>query len=168
MLKQTQPAAARRRVGILALGVVLAGFSYVAWSARPAQAPSAPGPAAAPVAGQASPASPAHPPTVASRMPPPSYPAEAARTGVGGQVLLKVRVAADGSVREVVVERSSPEGVFDAATVEAARQWRFTPRVEDGKAVEGWVRVPVYFEADPPPVQDDSGTAVGDADAQGA
>lgn len=161
MLKQPQPAAGRRRVGILALGVVLSGCSYVAWSARPAQAPMVPEPVAGP-------ASPALRPLEVNSLPPPTYPTEAAKAGVGGQVLLKVLVAADGSVREVVVERSSPEGVFDAVTLEAVRQWRFAPRVEGGKAIEGWVRVPVTFEADPTPAPDDSGAAVGDTDAQGA
>ena len=164
MLKQPQPAAGRRRAGILALGLVLSGCSYLAWSARPAQAPAGPGP----VAGPASSAVPAHRPTQADSLPPPAYPADAAKAGLGGLVLLKVLVAADGSVREVEVERSSPEGVFDAVTLEAVRQWRFTPRVEGGKAVEGWVRVPVKFEADPIPAPDDSGPAAGDPDARGA
>src|SRR5690606_5540635 len=163
MLKQPQPAAGRRRVGILALGVVLSGCSYVAWSARPAQAPSTP----EAIAGPASSAAPAHRPLPAERLPPPKYPAEAAKAGLDGRVLLKVLVAADGSVREAVIERSSPAGVFDAVTLEAVRQWRFTPRIENGRAVGGWVRVPVDFEADPTPAPDDSGAAAGDSDAQG-
>ena len=168
MLKQPQPGAGRRRVGLFALGVVLAGCSYVAWSARPAQPPSALAAGAASGVDPESPAAQGPWPLQAHTLPPPRYPEEAAEAGVGGQVLLKVLVAADGSVREAVVERSSPEGVFDAVTLEAVRQWRFTPRVEDGKAVEGWVRVPVDFQADPPPAADGSGAAVGDADAQGA
>src|SRR5690606_21382632 len=163
MLKQPQPAAGRRRVGILALGVVLSGCSYVAWSAQPSQAPSVPEPVAVP----ASSTTPAHRPLPAERLPPPKYPAEAAKAGLDGQVLLKVLVAADGSVRKAVVERSSPAGVFDAVTLEAVRQWQFTPRVENGKAVEGWVRVPVDFEADPTPAPDNSGAAAVDSDAQG-
>src|SRR5690606_24351750 len=162
MLKQPQPAAGRRRVGILALGVVLSGCSYVAWSARPAQPPSAPEPVAVP----ASSTTPAHRLMPAERLPPPKYPAEAAKAGLDGQVLLKVLVAADGSVREAVIERSSPAGVSDAVTREAVRQWRFPPRVENGKAVEGWVRVPVDSEADPTPAPGDGGAA-GEADAQG-
>src|SRR5690606_27364332 len=163
MLKQPQPAAGRRRVGILALGVVLSGCSYVAWSARPAQAPSTPEPVAVP----ASSTTPAHRPLPAERLPPPKYPAEAAKAGLDGQVLLKVLVAADGSVRKAVVERSSPAGVFDAVTLEAVRQWRFTPRVENGTAVEGWVRVPVAFAADPTPATNNSGTAAGNTLAHG-
>lgn len=65
-------------------------------------------------------------------------------------MVLKLLVRTDGSVGDVVVERSEPAGVFDAASVEAARRWRLDPRLEDGKPVEGWVRVPVDFEAPPP------------------
>jgi TonB family protein len=47
-----------------------------------------------------------------------------------------------------VVEQSTPEGVFDAATVKAARNWRFDGAQLDGKPVEGWIRVPVDFALD--------------------
>jgi hypothetical protein len=42
--------------------------------------------------------------------------------------------------------------VFDAAAIEAAWQWKFKPRLEDGKAVAGRVRVPVDFSI---PANDD-------------
>src|SRR5690606_21249989 len=80
--------------------------------------------------------------------PPPRYPAAAVAAKQGGRVVLKLLVGVDGSVRDVVVEKSEPEGVFDAATVEAARNWRLAPMVEAGKPVEGWVRVPVDFDPD--------------------
>lgn len=62
-------------------------------------------------------------------------------------MVLKLLIGLDGRVKDVEVERSEPAGVFDAVTVEAARQWVFSPQLEDGKPVEGWVRVPVDFEA---------------------
>jgi hypothetical protein len=40
--------------------------------------------------------------------------------------------------------------VFDEASLEAVRNWRFTPAMENGKPVEGWVRVPIDFQAPPP------------------
>jgi len=83
-------------------------------------------------------------------MPPPKYPVEAARQGIAGKVMLLVTVAADGSVREVAVESATPPGVFDEASIEAARQWRFEPAMKDGKPVEDRRRVPVTFEVDPP------------------
>lgn len=159
MLKQPQPGAMRRRAGLVSLGLVLAACSYAAWAVRPAAAPEPPRPPAVPEAPAAPrapdappappmPAAPAAPPVPA--MPPPAYPADAAAAGQGGRVVLKLLVGVDGRVKDVVVERSEPAGVFDAETVEAARQWTLKPAMKDGVPVEGWVRVPVDFEAPAP------------------
>jgi TonB family protein len=78
----------------------------------------------------------------------PRYPAAAVAAKQSGRVVLKILVGTDGSVRDAVVEHSTPEGVFDAATLEAARHWRFNPEQSDGKPVEGWIRVPVDFALD--------------------
>jgi len=94
-------------------------------------------------------------------MPPPRYPADAAAAGQSGRVVLRLLVATDGRVKDVVVERSEPVGVFDAATVEAARQWILAPAVEDGVPVEGWVRVPVDFEAPSAPAGGDGASLRG-------
>lgn len=107
----------------------------------PANAPAPPGPASAPSA--AAPPAPPAPPV----MPAPRYPAEAAAANQSGRVVLKLLVGTDGRVKDVVVETSEPAGVFDAATVEAARTWVLSPSIEDGRPVEGWVRVPVDFDA---------------------
>ena len=82
------------------------------------------------------------------RMPPPHYPEEAARHYVGGEVILLVTVAADGTASDVEIEQSSPEGVFDAVSVEAARKWRFRPAMKDGKPVTSRLRIPVTFSTD--------------------
>jgi len=85
------------------------------------------------------------------KWPPPSYPVDAARQGISGSVLLLVTVGADGSARDVRVEKSTPEGVFEAVAIEAARKWKFTPEIRDGQPVEGGqVRVPITFEVDRP------------------
>ena len=62
--------------------------------------------------------------------------------------MLKLRVGTDGSVIDAVVEQSTPQGVFDAATLQAARNWRFDPARSDGTPVERWIRVPVDFAPD--------------------
>lgn len=84
---------------------------------------------------------------------PPAYPAAAAAGGVGGKVVLLVSIDAAGKPTLVEVERSEPAGVFDAASIEAAYQWRFDPKIEDGRAVPSQLRVPVRFE---PPAADDA------------
>jgi bla regulator protein blaR1 len=81
----------------------------------------------------------------------PAYPVEA--KGISGKIVLNVLVGADGAVKDVKVESASPSHVFDASAIKAAYSWKFTPasRQSDGKKVEGWVRVPVTFEADKTP-----------------
>jgi TonB family protein len=51
-------------------------------------------------------------------------------------------------VADARVERSQPAGVFDAAALQAAKAWKFTPVVKDGRAVPARIRVPVHFEPD--------------------
>ena len=63
----------------------------------------------------------------------PFYPAQAARNGVEGWVDLELRVDATGAVLDVSVVASDPEGVFDAAAVDAAKDWRFASRREAGQ-----------------------------------
>ena len=70
-------------------------------------------------------------------------------SGTSGKVVLRILVAADGSVKDVVVEHAEPVGVFEASTIDAARQWSFNPAIKDGEPAEGWVRVPVDFEYGP-------------------
>lgn len=79
---------------------------------------------------------------------PPSYPADAIKQGISGKVVLQIDVAADGSASDVQVVASQPQGVFDAASIAAARKWRFTPAYKDGKPVAGKVQVPIWFDLD--------------------
>jgi TonB family protein len=80
--------------------------------------------------------------------PPPAYPADALSRKQDGKVLLIVDVGADGSVTKAQVDTSDPPTVFDAAALEAVKKWKFTPAMEQGKAVPGRVQIPVTFEAD--------------------
>lgn len=66
----------------------------------------------------------------------PTYPGGAKARGVEGWVEVEYTVRADGSVEDVRVFASEPEGVFDAAAVAAVRTWRYRPLREDGEAVD--------------------------------
>ncbi|MCU0863709.1 MAG: energy transducer TonB [Planctomycetes bacterium] len=55
----------------------------------------------------------------------PRYPASARRRDQEGTVLLAVTVAADGSVRDALVVRSSGHMVLDEEAVRTVRLWRF-------------------------------------------
>src|SRR5690606_35796608 len=159
MLKKSEPAARRRRIGAVAVCVLVSATSYGAWAFRPADTVTA----VSAVANQASVASGDREATVQneSRMlAPPRYPAAAMEARTSGKVVMRVLVGADGVVKDVVVEESEPAGVFDASSVEAAWLWRFDPAVKDGKPVDGWVRVPVQYEWEPP---EDAGEPAGGA-----
>lgn len=70
--------------------------------------------------------------------------------GKGGQVILVLRVEADGApdLRSVRV-RSSTHAALTRAALQVAPLMRFTPARRDGRAVPGWVQVPLDFLPDP-------------------
>lgn len=92
-------------------------------------------------------------------MTPPHYPPAALRDGIEGQVVLLLRVDAEGDVLEAAVEQTSLServkarhfdtyaGQLEAAALGIARGWRFgvSERV-DGVPVGGTLRVPVVFQ----------------------
>lgn len=148
MLKKSEPAVRLRRAGTLAVCALVATTSYAAWAFRPADVAVAAAvvtesPSARAIEREAR-------VLQESRMLAPPYPSEAIAAGISGKVVLRVLVGVDGSVKDVVVEQSEPAGVFDAVTIDAARQWRFNPAIRDGAPAEGWVRVPVNFDAEEP------------------
>ncbi len=112
----------------------------------------------APPSPPAPPAMRAPPPPPAPPIPPepsgaaqtaPTYPPAALAKGIGGEVRLKVLVGADGSAKHVEVVSSHPTGVFDQASVDAAKKWHFHPPVDaKGRPVSGYVMVPVTFVPD--------------------
>jgi TonB family protein len=103
---------------------------------------------------------------VALQTPAPAYPDGIAKQGVSGQVLLKILVGADGKPKEVRVERAEPAGVFETASIQAAKQWTFAPRHQDGKPVEGWIRVPIDFDAGRKPADATAPSGTADTHAQ--
>jgi protein TonB len=78
--------------------------------------------------------------------PAPDYPVRARRLGEQGTVMLRVLVAADGSVLRAEVAQSSGYQRLDDAALEAVgKRWRFVAARRDGQAVESWVLVPIRF-----------------------
>lgn len=78
----------------------------------------------------------------------PRYPMSARRMGQSGQVLLRIHVDRDGSVREVTVVQADPPGVFENAAVDAVRKWHFTPALSRGTTVSMWITLPIRFALD--------------------
>ncbi|GLQ46831.1 hypothetical protein GCM10007862_18820 [Dyella lipolytica] len=84
---------------------------------------------------------------------PPPYPPDAIKNREQGLVMLKMLIGADGTPRKIdivsEVTTASPE--LAKAASDAAMKWHFNPKMQNGKAVEGWVQVPVYFSLSPLP-----------------
>ncbi|MFA7428821.1 MAG: TonB family protein [Rhodospirillaceae bacterium] len=106
---------------------------------------------AAPAAETAGVALPSPSPTVAAwdgaglANPPPVYPRSARLAGQEGRVVVRVQVAADGTVTSLHVVTSSGTDALDTAAVRAVRGWRFHPATRHGKPVADAVDVPVVF-----------------------
>jgi TonB family protein len=127
-----QPCSAwRRRLGYVALATLLASSAVVAQTNGSAPAGTDNGPALnwGPAQNW------------------PHYPPDAVKNREQGMVILNVLVGTDGTARQITVDsdhtKASPE--LTKAASDAAAKWHFNPKVENGKAVEAWTKVPVQF-----------------------
>jgi TonB family protein len=76
----------------------------------------------------------------------PNYPRRALARGIEGWVELQFTIDETGAVIDPVVVASSPQDVFDNATINAVSRWRYNPKIEDGVATErAGVRTKVRF-----------------------
>jgi len=76
----------------------------------------------------------------------PIYPDSAREKGIGGVVVLDLRVNEHGKVEDVKLLLSIPQ--LDQAAIDAVKQWQFEPKIIDKKAVPVVfsVRVPFKIE----------------------
>lgn len=84
----------------------------------------------------------------------PEYPAALKKANIKGQVVISVRIGANGAVYDPVV-KSATDPAFGEAALTAVRLWRFLPRVKDGVPVETLANLPFNFTA---PIPDKGGT----------
>ncbi len=84
----------------------------------------------------------------------PQYPEQARRLRVGGDVVLRVVVEANGSIGRIEPVGSAPFGMTEAA-VDAVRRWTYRPARVDGQPVAVWkvirVKFALHAEREPPP-----------------
>ena len=66
----------------------------------------------------------------------PQYPIRAADRGIEGWVEVEFTISAAGTVKKPVVVASHPSSVFNRAAIRAIRKWKYSPKIEDGVAVE--------------------------------
>lgn len=109
--------------------------------AAPAAATTPPTPAPAPAAPARAASSDPRP--ISS--PSPQYPRASLRRGERGDVVVLVRVGANGRVTDVELVSSSQHPRLDRAAMSAARRWRFEPAMRDGQPVPGELRIPFSF-----------------------
>lgn len=75
----------------------------------------------------------------------PNYPAQALRARTEGWVELSFTITANGDVEGVEVVNSEPRRIFDRDAIRALSQWKFSPRVENGKPVAAKARQRLTF-----------------------
>jgi protein TonB len=74
----------------------------------------------------------------------PDYPAQALQQHLEGPVLLQAWIAKDGSVRDLKLMKGY--FIFGRAALEAVKQWRFRPYVQNGKAIDFQTSITVSFK----------------------
>ena len=83
-----------------------------------------------------------------TRYVPPDYPKDALKRRIGGEVRVRITLAADGKVKSTEILRSSPTGVFDQAALDAVRRWRFKPLAVGDPDFEATVVTNILFRPD--------------------
>jgi len=76
----------------------------------------------------------------------PVYPDKARKAQLEDQVIVRYIIGKKGLVIDVQIIDHAKNAMFDEATVEAIKQWRFRPMIQDGKAVEVVHELAVNFE----------------------
>ncbi|NTS76092.1 TonB family protein [Catenovulum sp. SM1970] len=66
----------------------------------------------------------------------PIYPVGAEEDGIEGWVKLSYSVNRNGLVEDILVISSEPEEIFDQAAIDALKQWRYEPIIENGTTVK--------------------------------
>lgn len=86
-----------------------------------------------------------HMPVLEDQKLPIEYPRDAWAAGVGGEVLLRIRITEEGAVDSVLVMRSAGHPSLDSAAVAGALRLRYRPARQGKEAVAVWGTLPVRF-----------------------
>jgi len=79
-----------------------------------------------------------------------SYPAELKAQGFGGTPTVRLFVDADGSVKQIRLDRSSALPPLDSAALKVAAAMRFAPARDGDRPVHLWITLPVEFSLNLP------------------
>jgi len=79
----------------------------------------------------------------------PQYPRRAAQKGIEGYVVVEFTVSKLGTVTNPKVIEADPPNIFNRAAINAAKKFKYKPKVENGKAIEvTGIRNIIRFELD--------------------
>ena len=77
---------------------------------------------------------------------PPQYPERALQRGIEGRVLIGFTISRSGAVKDAKVIAYEPSTIFNKAALKAVSQWKYNPKIENGKAVEQkGIRIAIPF-----------------------
>lgn len=76
----------------------------------------------------------------------PAYPPELLARRIQATVVLRLKIAADGTVAEATIHKTSGYEAMDQAALAGVKSWKFKPALKNGKQVETIVRKPFTFE----------------------
>jgi protein TonB len=86
------------------------------------------------------------PQTIPDMCPWPEFPELAKVVGLDGKVTVKVWVDRFGDVRKWKIIQANPPGLgFEDEVLKVVPKWKFTPAVQQGRAVGVWVAIPFKF-----------------------
>jgi protein TonB len=78
---------------------------------------------------------------------PPQYPERALQRGIEGRVLVEFTITKSGSVKDAKVVAYEPSTIFNKAALKAVSQWKYNPKIVNGKPVEQpGVRIAIPFK----------------------
>jgi len=78
---------------------------------------------------------------------PPQYPERALQRGIEGRVLIEFTITKSGAVKDAKVIAAEPSKIFNKAAIKAVLQWKYNPKIVNGKAVEQvGVRIAIPFK----------------------
>jgi protein TonB len=76
----------------------------------------------------------------------PQYPQRALQRGIEGRVLIEFTISKSGSVKDAKVIAYEPSTIFNSAALKAVSQWKYNPKIENGKPVEQkGIRIAIPF-----------------------
>jgi TonB family protein len=81
---------------------------------------------------------------------PPEYPPQLEQAKVSGRAVVRVHIQPNGTVGESAVADAT-DPAFGEAAIAAVREWRFLPKIKDGRPVAASVNIPLDFRPVAPP-----------------